>query len=197
MGVSPANFQTLHQDLVRRSLAPDVMAVPAFEGIGTLLDVDDELDDGLSSSSSESDDEFANSGSYELSSSSSPSPAPVSRPSTPAATVPLLSPIPTSSSSGGRSLAARLTPRILSRNNDKKEYFEESGSPAAGGSIPVTPSAVSVKSATAESGRKKRRRGKSNTKSWSYSTDKDILGIVMIEIKGAEASGQANLMKMR
>lgn len=126
-------------------------------------DVDLE-DDGISDSS-DTDDEFESSGPSAL-----PSPALLPS-STTASTTP-------SSSTANLTVPKPVLPSSKEKKNGKGGYFDvpASSSPA------VTPSGGKVPKPAKVPKVKKSSNGK-NGKDWSYSHSKDILGIVMIEIK--------------
>lgn len=156
------DFESLYEDLVRRSSEPSLRAVAPYEGIGTVLSGDagsDLEDDGLSDSSDTGDE-------FEASHSALPSPAfvPVATTSTPS----------TTASGTTLSVPQLALPSAKEKKNGKGGYFDtpSSSSPAStpsGARTPKTPKASKSKI--------------SSKGDWSYSHSKDILGIVMIEIK--------------
>ena len=210
------DFRTAYGYLLKRSEERNILTVPAYKGIGTTKGrtVDDDDSDDSASSAGELQDDGLSSdtSSDEDDGNDSPASAPPSAPQSPrnklrelpsSSNVPrtsangLLLPalgsaalgVPAvtsasstttlnepSSSSGSLSTPRRGSTPALARPTRKgsgDSYFDLSGGDGASSSEP---------------GRRRRkfRRSKKSNKDFSYSTDSEILGVVMLEIKGAE-----------
>lgn len=184
------------------------MTVPAFQGIGTMLETasddsgesaDELQDDGISSSSSDEEDED------EVLTSAPPSPAAkatclpplVPQTSADGLLLPALGPLalgvpslsvsspsfagPSASSSGTSPLptpqrGSSPGPGKTDKKKGQDDYFDLT--PSVSGV--VTPTESHKKSRAPKFKRKK------TGKDWSYSTDSEILGVVLLEIKSAE-----------
>lgn len=209
-GLPAMDYQSVYAYLLKRSQERNILTVPAFQGIGTMLegesgddDSADELqDDGISSSSSDDDDDDDSPPSAPASPSAKPRDLPALVPQTSAdglllpALGPALLGVPSLGSSTttldqpSSASSALPTPRRLSfpgsSKKDKKgkgsgdDYFDLSAAgPSSGAVTPAEPAA-------AKKSRAPKFKRKEADKDWSYSTDSEILGVVLLEIKGAE-----------
>ncbi|CED83095.1 Phosphatidylserine decarboxylase [Phaffia rhodozyma] len=159
--LSSQNFQEVYTLLLKHASERNLHSVPAFEGIGTVTGEEDEEDDGLSVSSDSSDDEDDSD----------------MTPGSAIAISPALSPSGISTPIAGLTLSpdGKLLP------GRKPGYFDPQGQ--GPGSVAATPGGRSFVS---RASRRKREKKSSAKKNWSYSTQSDILGVAMVEIKSAE-----------
>lgn len=215
-GAPTVDFRTAYDYLLKRSEERNILTVPAFKGIGTTKgstgdngDSDDDSsagelqDDGLSSDSSSDEDD----GGFD-----SPASAPTSAPPSPRnkpRELPTTSNVPRTSANGlllpALGSAALGVPAVTSASSTTTldEPSSSSGSlpTPRRGSTPALARSVRKGSgdsyfdlsggdgaSSSEPGRRRRkfRRNKKSTKDFSYSTDSEILGVVLLEIKGAE-----------
>lgn len=155
--IPPIDFESIYSFLVKNSNGRDLHSVPAFEGIGTILSEEGGEDHGFDSSSDDSDDE--------------------DEPGTLTPYTPALI------HSGISTPVNDPSDNFLSPPQaGRKGYFDNLGSSASSSSaVAATPGGRSFMSRKSVSKKQKK-----SSKNWSYSTQTDILGVVMVEIKSAE-----------
>jgi phosphatidylserine decarboxylase len=214
-GAPTVDFRTAYDYLLKRSEERNILTVPAFKGIGTTKgrsgENGDDSDDSASSASELQDDGLSSdSSSDEDEGDDSPASAPTSAPPSPRnklRELPSSSSVPRTSANGlllpSLGSAALGVPAVTSASSTTTLNEPSSSS----GSLPTprrgsTPALakptrkgsgdsyfdLSEGASSSEPGRRRRkfRRSKKSTKEFSYSTDSEILGVVLLEIKGAE-----------
>lgn len=169
------DYEALYADILkrRRGAEPSLTSAPPTEGMGTIRLHDSGPqyeDDGLTS-----DEELDSDGESPESSPPTTFPAPLDQAST-AAAAQLLQPPPSPS----------FFPKVFRRSTSRSNSYDANAIAAAGAEV-TTPSSTSSITPTAAKPKRPKLRGWSTKRSdYSLGQQQDVVGIVMLEIQGAE-----------